>query len=137
MPHINIKSLIRNALPRQWITRAATVAAIPALAAGVALLGAGAPAAQASVRPDYSSYIYTQSGRPHALATCYLACGSTGRPIYPANGTGAGMICWADEGSYDGNYTSKRWFVVNISGQGGEWWIHSSYVYYQTSVPEC
>jgi hypothetical protein len=47
------------------------------------------------------------------------------------------MTCWADEGSFDGNYTSNRWFIINVAGQSGEWWIHSSYIYYQTTVPQC
>lgn len=98
-----------------------------------AILAGTAPLAEASS----NSYIYTQSGRPSAIALCNQACGSIGHPIYPANGTIAHMLCWEDLGWYDGNYNTNRWFIVTVNGQPGEWFINSSYVYYQTSVPHC
>jgi hypothetical protein len=112
--------------------RVAVVTAAAAAAAGAVIAAAG-PAAAAG-----PSYIYTQSGRPAALATCYSACGATGRPIYPANGTSATMYCfWDSSTSTDGNYSSNQWYEVYINGEPGLWWIHSSYVYYQTTVPYC
>ena len=86
-----------------------------------------------------NSYVYTQPGHQSALATCWNApaCGVEGRPIYPANGTVAQMLCWTDQGWFTGNYASNRWFIVTINGQPGQWWIHSSYVYYQASVGHC
>jgi hypothetical protein len=86
-----------------------------------------------------SSYIYTQSGRPAALALCnngYQNCGGIGS-FYPSNGSGANMLCWTDQNYYNGNYNSNRWFVITIDGHPGQWFIHSSYVYYQTSVGHC
>jgi hypothetical protein len=115
----------------QRIRNIVATAAIPAAAS--AMLLAVTPQAQAAS----NSYIYTQSGRPHALATCWEACGSEGRPIYPANGTITHMICWGDDGWYDGNYDTNRWFVVTVNGQPGQWFINASYVYYQTTVPAC
>lgn len=115
----------------QRIRNIVATTAIPAAASTMLL----APQAQAAS----NSYIYTQPGRPHALATCWNApaCGSEGRPIYPANGTITHMICWGDDGWYDGNYDTNRWFVVTINGQPGQWFINASYVYYQTKVPAC
>ncbi len=124
------------ALPRRWMRALAVVAAIPALA-GAAMIGSATPQAQAQIRPDFASFISTDAGRPAAVAVCSEACGTLGRTIEPANGTGAGMICWETVSSFDGNYTSNRYFIVNISGQSGEWFIHSSYVFDQTSVPNC
>jgi hypothetical protein len=84
------------------------------------------------------SYIYTQSGRPAALALCQSACGGIGTPYYPPNNTSATMYCWFHAGQANtGNYSSVRYFWVYISGKYGLWQIHSSYVYYQTSVPHC
>lgn len=134
---MQVESGISNAatdqpwLKRGWIRRGGAMMAL-VVAVLMALLGAAGTA-----NASGSSYIYTQPGHPAAVATCWEACGATGRGIYPGNGTPAQMICYADEGSYTGNYTSTRFFVVTISGQPGEWWIHSSYVYYQTSVPHC
>lgn len=121
------------------LRRAAGLAMIPAAALALApaapAMAASAPTA-VHLRISYPSVIYTQPGRPHAFASCWSSCGPYAG-IYPANGDGAHMICWADSGTYDGNYTSNRWFVVNLAGWPGEWWIHSSYVYYQTSVGHC
>lgn len=121
------------------LRKIAAVAVIPAAVTALALAPAAPTfASTGHTRLSYSSYIYTQPGRPSALATCWSGCGTTGRPIYPANGTSTGMICWWDSSSsYDGNYPSNRWFHVNITGQPGQWFIHSSYVYYQTKVPPC
>jgi len=117
----------------QRIRNIVTTAAIPAAAS--AMLLTMTPQAQAAS----NSYIYTQPGRPNALATCWNApaCGTEGSPIYPANGAITHMICWGDDGWYDGNYDTNRWFVVTINGQPGQWFINASYVYYQTTVPAC
>jgi hypothetical protein len=127
----NPSNLAKKAPLRRIIRNMLTKAAIPA-AVGVAVLSV-APQAQASS----NSYIYTQHGRPVAIALCEFGCGSFGRPIFPPNGTVAHMVCWVDGGNYDGNYTSNRYFYIDINGEPGEWFIHSSYVYYQTKVGHC
>lgn len=117
----------------------ATAAVIPGAIAAIALTPAAPALASANViRPaiTYSSLVYTQPGRPAAYAICETSCGQYAT-IYPNNDTGAHMVCWIDSNNYDGNYTSNKWFYVDLSGWPGEWFIHSSYIYYQTSVPEC
>lgn len=107
-------------------------------AALAAVLASGIGAATAAPASATGTIIYTQPGHSAALATCYSACGGTGRAIYPGNNTSASMFCyWDGSSSYTGNYASNRWFETYISGQPGLWWIHSSYLYYQTSVPPC
>lgn len=104
---------------------------------GIAAIAALVVTASVASGATGTSYVYTQPGHAHASASCYSACGGVGRFIYPANGTAIHMYCWADEGWYTGNYASNRWFVVSINGQPGQWFIHSSYVYYQVSIPHC
>jgi len=50
-------------------------------------------------------------------------------------GTGVVMLCWGDYQYALGNYWSARWFVVYYGYGSG--WVHSSYVYNQTSVGHC
>lgn len=126
-----LSNIIKNAI---WLRRFRVMlfsAVIPAVAAA-AILCVGAQAQASS-----NSYIYTQPGRPIAIALCQSGCGSHLHPIFPTNGTIAHMVCWQDSGWIDGNYPSNRYFWVDIKGEPGEWFIHSSYVYYQTSVPHC
>jgi hypothetical protein len=128
-------SRLRNAIKKMiWHRRAGIMLFSAAISAalGAAILGAGTQAQASS-----NSYIYTQPGRPVAIALCQSGCGSALHPIFPPNGTIAHMVCWQDSGWMDGNYSSNRYFWVVIQGEPGEWFIHSSYVYYQTSVPHC
>lgn len=115
---------------------------VSALVAGVVLAGSvavvGATPASAS---GYSSYIYTQPGRPVANAMCVLDFACTyGSIIQIPNknpATKAEMLCWFDNNTVDGNYSTNKWFAVLISGQPGEYIMPASYVYYQTNVSEC
>jgi hypothetical protein len=110
---------------------AATLAMLTGALIGLALTTSPAEAAG-------TSYIYTQPGASPAIALCQSGgCGNVGDPIFPQNGVHTTMQCWADAGNYTGNYTSNRYFHVTIQGMPGVWFIHSSYVYYQTSVGRC
>ena len=88
------------------------------------------------------SYVYNQHGKqvpvqgvPHV------------GPDYPLyftvdNGTKTEMTCWTDTEYSTGNYRSNRWFYVKFytprfGALIGRGYVHSSYVYYQTSVPHC
>lgn len=114
--------------------RRAAIATASAAAAVTGALAIGSPAMAAG-----PSYIYTQPGAPSAVGLCRPASGCTlNTVIYPANGTSATMVCWYDDAnSTTGNYASNRYFYVKLAGQPGQWFIHSSYVYYQTSVGRC
>jgi hypothetical protein len=98
---------------------------------------AGLIAGSGPVAAAGPSYIYTQPGAPAAIALCQSDCGTVGTPVFPSNGVSATMHCWVDAGNHTGNYTSNRYFHVAIQGMPGKWFIHSSYVYYQTTVGRC
>ena len=118
--------------------RASTTRTPRRLVAGAALTGAAALMVSGPAAAAGPSYIYTQPGRQAALALCQSACGGIGTAYYPPNNTSATMFCWFDASSpTTGNYSSRRYFQVNINGKPGLWQIHSSYVYYQTAVPHC
>ena len=46
------------------------------------------------------------------------------------------MVCWKDQSSATGAYTSARWFWVTQSN-GKQGWAHSSWVTRQVTVPNC
>lgn len=84
------------------------------------------------------SYIYTQPGASSAIALCQSGpCGNVGDVTFPQNGVQATMQCWVDGNTMTGNYASNRYFHITIQGMPGVWFIHSSYVYYQTTVGRC
>jgi hypothetical protein len=50
------------------------------------------------------------------------------------------VYCYADGAWATGNYSSNRWFQVYVhlsNGKLGRFFVHSSYVYNQISVPRC
>jgi hypothetical protein len=113
--------------------RRAGIAAVSVAAAVAGGLAVGSPVLAAG-----PSYVYTQPGAPSAVALCRPASGcALNTVVYPANGTNATMVCWLDGTPTAGNYSSNRYFYVTLAGQSGQWLIHSSYVYYQTTVGRC
>lgn len=81
-----------------------------------------------------SPIVYNQSGKYVAGRHC--AHSSCGVYEWMPNSQHFYMRCWMDNQYYYGNYGSARWF--GGYSQSGYWmWVHSSYVYYQTSVPRC
>lgn len=53
------------------------------------------------------------------------------------NGTKFDMRCWIWGQNYTGNYTSAKWFRGISFHNGGWFFVHSSYVFRQRSVPVC
>ena len=48
------------------------------------------------------------------------------------------MICWQDRSFYSyGNYWSNRWYYGQTFDGGHYGYVHSSWVYYQWTVPRC
>lgn len=102
-----------------------------ALAPLVAGLGAAAIPAQA----NHYSWVHNQKGGSVCLSWYQ---GYNGRCItWMPNGTKFAMRCWADHHGFTGNYYSRRWFYGQAFNTGSWGWVHSSYVYYQKSVPHC
>lgn len=118
-----------------------TLAAAIPLAGATTASAATAPTADA-VRPLSSpcsavSCVYNYHSGSVPL-TCVQGTGCpTGDTVYLSNGYQVYMECWFTGPSYTGNYTSSRWFGVEAVPLAGEWVVHSSYVYNQTSVGEC
>lgn len=90
--------------------------------------------------------LYNQSGKTVSVKYCFDR--TTGKPCGELttlkNGKNIKMICYADayKYAYTGNYSSRRWFYIEFKYDIFNWrtaygWVHSSYVYYQTSVPHC
>ncbi|TDW98254.1 hypothetical protein [Kribbella sp. VKM Ac-2566] len=63
--------------------------------------------------------------------TASAACGQ----VATTTSTGR-MQCWRDGSWADGNYSSNRWFLMELSN-GQEGFVHSSFVTNQVSVPNC
>lgn len=131
-----------NATIRRKIAAIAIIpaAAVCVVSATPAFASPAHSAAADSAHPAanyYPSIVYTQPGRPKAEASCVQGCGNYGL-IYPNNDNAVHMVCYYDaSSSTDGNYSSNVWFDVYLNGWPGEWFIHSSYIYYQTTVPPC
>lgn len=47
------------------------------------------------------------------------------------------MSCWVYGQALTGNYYSSVWFYGQYFSTGSYGYVHSSYVYYQTTVPRC
>jgi len=47
------------------------------------------------------------------------------------------MSCWVYGQAMTGNYYSSVWYWGQYFSTGDYGYVHSSYVYYQTSVPRC
>jgi hypothetical protein len=86
------------------------------------------------------TYVYNQ----HGFMVPIFNCPADPNPIPKAcyntywvnNNTPATMKCYYDARySYTGNYASKRWFFVSINNKTD--WVHSSFVFNQTSVSKC
>jgi hypothetical protein len=104
-----------------------------ALALGVVALLPTAGTAQAATSWTHNNH-YNYAG-------LYAGNAGTGGVIANEyNDQPVTMLCWADsevvrDRNYS-NYDSPRWFQIR-DGAGRVGWIHSSYVYYQTSVGRC
>jgi hypothetical protein len=90
-----------------------------------------APSAQARGGP----IVYNQSGGYVPIS--WGTRDSAGIARWTRNSTRYDMWCYADDGWSYGNYWSNRWYLGVIYDTGQSVWIHSSYVYYQWSVPPC
>ncbi len=53
------------------------------------------------------------------------------------NSTRFNMRCYEDFQWFNGNYGSYRWYYGQAFNTGQWGYVHSSYVYYQWSVPRC
>lgn len=95
-----------------------------------------APAHAAPCSP--TSCVYNYNGSNVALS-CVTGSGCTmGTWVPVGNGFKVNMYCWFDDTtSSTGNYSSKRWFQVTAIPLVGRWYVHSSYVYNQTTVGHC
>lgn len=47
------------------------------------------------------------------------------------------MICWQWGTNRTVNYTSAKYFKVRLQNYNYVAWVHSSQVYYQSTVPRC
>jgi len=96
----------------------------------------GGGGTNASAGVEAGSYLYNQSG-PTVSVLCYTGCGGVAQFKYMYNYTGVSIFCYFDGNWFTGNYSSPRWFLIQIPGFYGLWQVHSSYVYYQTASPRC
>lgn len=99
--------------------------------AALLMIGSLATAAPAQAG---SPIVYNQRGSYVAGR----ACASVNCPVdsWLPNSQHFYMRCWVDNQYFTGNYGSVRWFGGYT--QAGRWvLVHSSYVYYQTSVGRC
>jgi len=117
--------------PRKTKPKKVAVALSSLLLAVVALVGFSTPASATA------PLLYNQSSTSVPTLCQDQGCGTQGTAYWAPNGTNVTMSCYADVGNYTGNYTSNRYFFVYISGKTGRWFVHSSYVYYQTTVGPC
>lgn len=105
------------------------------VAAALAALAVSVPVG--SARSTSNSILWNQSGS--YVPTHYCANDACSVQFWLPNGTAVQMVCYTDTVWTYGNYWSPRWFLVIYTHL---WWtnytwVHSSYVYYQTSVPHC
>jgi hypothetical protein len=129
---------------RRAVTGLALAAAIPVVAATSASAAtAAAPSASADgVRPMSSpcsavSCVYNYHGSSVPV-TCVQGTGCPANDtVYLSNSYQVYMECWFTGPNFTGNYTSNRWFGVDVVPLAGEWVVHSSYVYNQTTVGGC
>lgn len=91
-------------------------------------------------RAQGTSVVWNQSGSsvPAQGGCANLLCVAK---YWIPNGNSFQMICYGDTVNQKGNYYSSRWFWGYFTRPWSftKYWtyIHSSYVYYQTSVSRC
>lgn len=79
--------------------------------------------------------VYKQSGG--SVPMYYAPCNCTNVQQWLPQSSRFDMWCWTDHQWFNGNYGSSRWFRGQTHHGGAVGFVHSSYVYYQTSVPRC
>ena len=85
-----------------------------------------------------TSILYNQSGKTTKIY--YAPNTKLNVKATVTNGTfGAKFImaCWVSGQAMYGNYQSSVWYWGQYFSTGAYGYVHSSYVYYQTSVPRC
>jgi hypothetical protein len=113
---------------------AALVAAV--IACGIFVVPGASPA---PTKATGTPLVWNQSGSTVASRNCMnMQCTVQ---YTMKNGTAFRLICYGDTVNQKGNYYSPRWFYGYFTLATGGWkyytFVHSSYVYYQVSVPHC
>lgn len=106
------------------------------LSVALVLVAVGVVALVLADRPTTSgaSVLYARDGAAVPLRECPRTSCSAQRL---QTGTKVRMICWRDAERVDLNYSSDRWFNVEVASSGDSGWVHSSQVSGQTRVGLC
>ena len=81
------------------------------------------------------TFLHNNKGK--YVPACSAKFCSYGPDQFINNGTKFYMHCYADGPWRNGNYNSNRWFKGYIYGKTGQYWVPSSYVFFQIKVGRC